>query len=61
MVKRLQDEHEDTYKEWLAHVQTVLSDLKDIRVVEREHDRSIYLMLGYTTGVEIRLSSNGCG
>ena len=53
MVKRLQDEHEDTYKEWLAHVQTVLSDLKDIRVVEREDDRSIYLMLGYTTGVEI--------
>ena len=37
----------------MAHVQTVLSDLKDIRVVEREDDRSIYLMLGYTTGVEI--------
>jgi predicted ATPase len=37
----------------LSHVQTVLSDLKDIRVVEREDDRSIYLMLGYTTGVEI--------
>ena len=53
MVKRLQDEHEDAYKEWLAHVQTVLSDLKDIRVVEREDDRSTYLMLVYTTGVEV--------
>ena len=53
MVKRLQDEHEETYKEWLAHVQTVLSDLKTIRVVEREDDRSVYLMLGYTTGVEV--------
>ena len=53
MVKRLQDDHRDTYREWLAHVQTVLSDLKSIRVVEREDDRSVYLMLGYTTGVEI--------
>ena len=53
VVKRLQDEHEDSYKEWLAHVQTVVSDLKHIRVVEREDDRSIYLMLGYATGVEI--------
>jgi predicted ATPase len=53
MIKRLQDEHKDTYEEWLAHVQTVLSDLKAIRVVEREDDRSVYLMLGYTTGVEI--------
>ena len=53
MIKRLQDEHKDTYEEWLAHVQTVLSDLKAIRVVEREDDRSVYLMLGYATGVEI--------
>ena len=53
MVKRLQDEHEDTYNEWLAHVQTVLSDLKDIRVMEREEDRSVYLLLHYTTGVEV--------
>ena len=53
MVKRLQDEHEETYREWLGHVQTVLSDLKDIRVLEREEDRSVYLMLDYATGVEI--------
>ncbi len=53
MVKRLQDEHEGAYREWLAHVQTVLSDLNTVRVVEREDDRSVYLMLGYKTGVEI--------
>ena len=53
VVKRLQDEHEDSYQEWLGHVPTVLSDLKYIRVVEREDDRSVYLMLGYATGVEI--------
>ena len=53
MVKRLQDEHVDAYTEWLAHVRTVLSDLKDIRVVEREDDRSTYLMLVYATGVEV--------
>lgn len=53
MIRRLQEEHGDAYREWMAHVQTVLSDLKDIRVVEREEDRSVYLVLDYTTGVEV--------
>ena len=34
-------------------MQTVLSDLRGIRVVEREEDRSVYLLLEYTTGVEV--------
>ena len=52
-VKTLQDEHEEDYQEWLAHVQTTLTDLESIRVVERPEDLHAYLMLRYRTGVEI--------
>ena len=53
VIKRLQDEHPNDFREWLSHVQTVLSDLKDIRVVDRAEDRHAYLMLRYDTGVEV--------
>ena len=52
-IKALQDEHEDDYREWLAHVQTTLPDLESIRVVERPEDLHAYLMLHYRTGVQI--------
>ena len=52
-VKTLQDEHGEDYQEWLAHVQTTLTDLEGIRVVERPEDLHAYLMLRYRTGVEI--------
>ena len=52
-IKTLQDEHGEDYKEWLAHVQTTLHDLESIRVVERPEDLHTYLMLRYTSGVEI--------
>ena len=50
---KLQQEHRAEYEDWLAHVQTMLSDLEGMRVVEREEDRSAYLMLRYETGVEV--------
>lgn len=53
VIKRLQDEHSTDFQEWLDHVQTVLSDLQDIRVVDRPEDRHSYLMLRYDTGVEV--------
>ena len=53
LVMRLQQEYGDEYDDWLAHVQTMLSDLEGIRVVEREEDRSAYLVLKYKTGVEV--------
>lgn len=52
-IKILQGEHEKDYHEWLAHVQTTLPDLENIRVVERPEDLHAYLMLRYKTGVEI--------
>ena len=53
VIKRLQDHHPGDFREWLGHVQTVLSDLLEIRVVDRSEDRHAYLMLRYDTGVEV--------
>ena len=53
VIKRLQDQHPTDFQEWLGHVQTVLSDLQDIRVVDRDEDRHAYLMLRYDSGVEV--------
>jgi len=40
-------------KRWLAHVQTVLPDLKDIVVKEREEDRYHYIEVHTQTGLSI--------
>lgn len=53
VIKRLRDQHETDFREWLRHVQTVLSDLRDIRIIDRPEDRHAYLKLHYDTGVEI--------
>ena len=53
VVKRLRELDETEYGEWLKHVQTVLNDLMDIRVVVRPEDRHAYLTLRYDTGVEV--------
>lgn len=52
-IKRLRQEYPGEVKEWLSHVRTVLSDLKDIRIIERPEDRHAYLMLRYDTGVNV--------
>lgn len=53
VVKRLEEEHPESYREWLSHVQTTLSDLAYVGVVERQDDRHAYLRLRYKSGVEI--------
>ena len=53
VVKRLQDRHPTDFEEWLGHVQTVLSDLRGIRVIDRPEDRHAYLLLRYDTGVDV--------
>ncbi len=53
LVMQLQQEHGNEFAEWLSHVQTMLTDLEGVRIVEREDDRSAYLMLRYKTGVEV--------
>ncbi len=53
MVMRLRKRHIEEYREWMRHVRTALTDLKDVRVVVRPEDRHAYLVLKYDTGVEV--------
>ena len=53
VIKFLREHRKSDYDEWILHIKTVLPDIEDIRVVEREDDRSAYLMLRYREGVEV--------
>ena len=53
MIKRLKEEHPESYTKWLEHVQTTLSELEHVRVVERKDDRHAYVQLRYRTGVDV--------
>lgn len=53
VVQRLQKTDRDRFKGWLRHIRTVIRDLEDIRVIEREDDRHAYLMIRYSNGVEV--------
>lgn len=41
------------FLEWLAHIRTVLPDIKDIRTVIREEDRHRYVMVDYENGISV--------
>ncbi len=53
LIHELKTANEEVYREWLEHVQTVLEDLDDVRMVDQEYDRSVYLTLVYDTGLEV--------
>ena len=52
-VRRLREENRQDYEDWLEHVQTVLTDLAHVHVVEREDNRHAHLVLEYGTGVKV--------
>lgn len=47
VIQQLRDSHPDRFRDWLAHVQTALTDVTDIITVEREEDRHRYLRVCY--------------
>ena len=53
VVRWLKQTAGERFKDWIAHLATVLPDLEGIRVVEREDDRHCYLMLQYRGGLEV--------
>ncbi|GIV11027.1 MAG: hypothetical protein KatS3mg020_0518 [Fimbriimonadales bacterium] len=50
---RLLKQSPEAYRRWLNHVRTVLVDVQDIDVCERESDRYLYLQMKTCTGVRI--------
>ena len=53
IILQLWEEDHTAFGDWLAHVRAALPDIEDVRVVERQDDRHCYLMLRYSTGVEV--------
>lgn len=49
----LKEKNEAGFRNWIDHVRTVLPELKDIHVVQREEDHHAYLMLSYGSGIEV--------
>ncbi len=53
VVENLQKGSPERFRDWIAHVQTALPDIVDIRTVIREDDRHRYLMICYRGGIEV--------
>lgn len=53
VIDNLQKKHPDSFKDWIAHLQTALPDIENIRTFERPEDRHRYLVLCYRGGLEI--------
>lgn len=53
VIARLEETNSTRLREWIAHVQTALPDIVDIRTVLREDDRHRYLVLVYRGGLEV--------
>ncbi len=47
VVEHLRVQHPDRFDDWVAHLRTGLPDLRNVVTVEREDDRSRYLVLEY--------------
>ena len=46
-VAQLREEWPERFSDWIAHLQTALTDLVDIRTIERPEDRHCYLVYEY--------------
>lgn len=53
VIHRLQSAAPERFRDWIAHLQTALPDIENIRTVEREDDRHRYLMICYRGGLEV--------
>ena len=52
-IQRLREVNPEKFGAWLGHVRTVLREVEDVRVVEREDDLHAYMMLRHASGVEV--------
>lgn len=53
VIDNLQKKAPDRFRDWIAHLQTALPDIKDVRTVERPDDKHRYLVLCYEGGLEV--------
>ena len=53
VIADLQKKSPERVQQWIAHLQTALPDIEDIRTIERPEDRHRYLMIRYQGGIEV--------
>ena len=53
VIGRLKNSLRDRFDDWIAHIQTALPDIEDIRVVTREDDKHSYLKIKYNSGLDV--------
>lgn len=53
VIADLQKRSPERVQQWIAHLQTALPDIEDIRTIERPEDRHRYLMIRYQGGIEV--------
>lgn len=53
VVTRLREKAPERFRDWIAHLQTALPDLEDIRTIVREDDKHCYLVLVYHDGLSV--------
>jgi predicted ATPase len=53
VIADLQRRAPERLRQWVAHLQTALPDIEDIRTIERPEDKHRYLLVRYRSGVEI--------
>ncbi len=53
LIQHLQQKYPEHFQDWLRHVQVALPELENVRVFERPEERSRYLLVKYTSGLEV--------
>ncbi|MGQ9651560.1 MAG: methylation-associated defense system AAA family ATPase MAD3, partial [Phycisphaerae bacterium] len=53
VIEGLRQQKPDRHHEWIAHLQTALPDLTDVKTIVREEDRHRYLVACYRDGLEV--------
>ncbi|MCI0488508.1 MAG: AAA family ATPase [Blastocatellia bacterium] len=53
VIDRLRKTSPELFRDWIAHLQTALPDIEDIRVNERPDDKHRYLIIRYRGGLEV--------
>ncbi|MHC1730173.1 MAG: AAA family ATPase [Syntrophobacteraceae bacterium] len=53
VIESFKSSNPERFLDWVAHLQTALPEIRDIRTVERQDDKHRYLMIEYDRGLQI--------
>lgn len=53
VIDDLRRSNDKRFRDWLAHVQTALPDIDDIKTIERPEDKQRYMVICYKGGLEV--------